>query len=83
MVRARLDVLFSEERQDLYMPDNYQSALHNILSDNVVGSIPDDEKQKLKSQIEHQSVEENYAAIIFEIIADNDSIFLLLGYLFL
>ncbi|MFK5927265.1 MAG: HEAT repeat domain-containing protein [Desulfuromusa sp.] len=68
MVRARLDVLFSEERQDLYMPDNYQAALHNILSDNVVGSIPDDEKQKLKIQIENQAVEQNCAAIIFELL---------------
>jgi len=68
MVRARLDVLFSEERQDLYMPDSYQSAMHNILSDNIVGTIPDDEKQKLKNQIENQSVEENYTAIIFEML---------------
>ena len=68
MVRARLDVLFSEERQDLYMPDNYQAALHNILSDNVVGSIPDDEKLKLKNQIENQAVEQSCAAIIFEIL---------------
>ncbi len=69
MVRARLDVLFSEERQDLYMPDSYQSALHNILSDNnIVGTIPDDEKQKLKEQIENHSVEENCTAIIFELL---------------
>jgi hypothetical protein len=68
MVRARLDVLFSEERQDLYMPDNYQAALHNILSDNAIGSIPDEEKQKLKALIENQSVEQNCAAIIFEML---------------
>lgn len=68
MVRARLDVLFKEERQDLYMPDSYQAALHNILSDNVVGTIPDDEKQKLKKQVETQPVEPNCAAIIFEML---------------
>ena len=68
MVRARLDVLFSEEQQDLYMPDNYQSALHNILSDNIAGSIPEEEKQQLKIQIETQSVEQNCAAIIFELL---------------
>ncbi|WP_321394819.1 HEAT repeat domain-containing protein [uncultured Desulfuromusa sp.] len=68
IVRARLDVLFSEERQDLYMPDNYQAALYNILSDKVAGSIPEDEKQKLKTQIENQSVEINCAAIIFEVL---------------
>ena len=68
IVRARLDVLFSEEQQDLYIPDNYQAALHNILSDNIVGSIPDEEKQQLKAQIETQSVEQNCAAIIFELL---------------
>ncbi len=68
MVRARLNVLFSEERQDLYMPDSYQSALFNILGDNVIGNIPEDEKQKLRSQIENQGVEQNCAAIIFEML---------------
>ncbi len=68
MVRARLDVLFSEERQDLYMPDSYQAALLNILGDNVVGSIPEDEKLKLKNQIESQSVEANCTEIIFEVL---------------
>lgn len=68
MVRARLDVLFSEERQDLYMPDNYQAALYNILGDNVIGSIPEDEKQKLKAQIENQTVELNCTEIIFEML---------------
>ncbi|SEA25645.1 hypothetical protein SAMN05660420_01624 [Desulfuromusa kysingii] len=68
MVRARLDVLFTEERQDLYMPDSYQAALYNILGDNVIGTIPEDEKQKLKDQIETQSIEINCAAIIFEVL---------------
>ncbi len=68
MVRARLDVLFSEERPDLYMPDNYQAAMHNILGDNVIGSIPEEEKEKLKTQIENQSIEHNCAAIIFEML---------------
>ena len=71
MVRARLDVLFSEEQQDLYMPGNYQAALHNILSDNIVGSIPEEKKQQLKVQIESQSVEQSCAAIIFELLAKN------------
>ena len=68
MVRARLDVLFSEEQQDSYMPDSYQSALHSILSNKITGTIPDEEKQKLKEQIETQSVEENCVAIIFELL---------------
>ena len=68
MVRARLDILFSEEQQDLYMPGNYQTALHNILSDNIIGSIPEEEKLQLKKQIETQSVEQSCAAIIFELL---------------
>ncbi len=68
MVKARLDVLFCEERQDMYMPDGYQAALYSILGDKVVGTIPEEEKQRLKEQLESQSVEENYAAIIFELL---------------
>ncbi len=68
MVRARLDVLFSEEKQDLYMPGSYQSALKTILSEDIAGSMPDDEKQKLKDQIEAQSIEEHCLAIIFELL---------------
>ena len=68
MVRARLDILFSEEQQDLYMPDNYQAALHNILSDDIIGRIPEEVKLQLKNQIETQSVEQSCAAIIFELL---------------
>ncbi|RLB73524.1 MAG: hypothetical protein DRH07_01370 [Deltaproteobacteria bacterium] len=70
VVRARLDVLFSEERQDMYMPDNYQSALHSILSDKFTGTIPEEEKQKLKELIEGDSAEKNCTAIIFDLIHD-------------
>ena len=68
MVRARLDVLFSEEQQDRYIPGNYQAALHNIFSIDIISSIPADEKQRLKTQIEAQSVEQHCTAIIFEIL---------------
>ncbi len=71
MVRARLDVLFSEEEQDMYLPDGYQAALYSILGDKVVGSIPEEEKQQLKSQLETQSIEQNYAAIIFETLNES------------
>ena len=70
MVKARLDVLFCEERQDMYMPDGYQAAFYGILGDNVVGTIPEDEKQKLKEQLETQSVEQNYAEIIFDLLSE-------------
>ena len=70
MVKARLDVLFCEERQDMYMPNGYQAALYSILGDNVVGTIPEEGKQRLKEQLETQSVEQNYASIIFEMFSN-------------
>lgn len=70
MVRARLDVLFSEERQDLYMPSNYQSALENMLSNDISGSIPEDAKLNLKHQLETQSTERNVTAILIEMLQE-------------
>ncbi len=71
VVKARLDVLFCEELQDVYLPGGYQMALHSILSDNVVGTIPDEEKQQLKEELEAQSIEQNYTAIIFEVLSES------------
>jgi hypothetical protein len=68
VVRARLDVLFSEERQDLYMPDAYQTALGDALCQDITGSIPEEEKQKLKGQLEEQSVEHNFVSILIEML---------------
>lgn len=70
MVRARLDVLFSEEQQDLYMPGHYQSALGQILNDDITGNIPDDERLNLKQQIESQNIEDNFLAILFELLQE-------------
>lgn len=68
MVRARLDVLFSEEKQDLYMPGNYQAALGEMLGDHIQGSIPEEEKEKLKAQLKEQPVESNFVAILLEML---------------
>ncbi len=70
MIRARLDVLFREEQHECFMPNNYQAALQSLLNIDAISTIPDDEKEKLKQQIEHQSVEHNCAAIIFELLED-------------
>lgn len=67
-IRARLDVLFSEERQDLYMPDAYQTALGEALRQDITGSIPEEEKQKLKDQLEKQPVEHNFTSILLEML---------------
>ncbi|MBN1957513.1 MAG: HEAT repeat domain-containing protein [Desulfuromonadales bacterium] len=68
MVRARLDVLFSEERQDLYMPSRYQAALDSMLSCDISGSIPEDVKLNLKEQLETQSTERNTLAILLDML---------------
>jgi hypothetical protein len=70
MVRARLDILFNEERQDLYMPDTYQLALGDILNREIDGTIPEEEKLKLKAQLESQVAEHNFAAILIEMLDD-------------
>jgi len=68
MVRARLEVLFNEENQDLYMPDSYQKALNSIFDEDVSSSLPEDEKQLLKQSLEQQSVERQCCCIIFEML---------------
>ena len=68
MVRSRLDVLFSEEQQDLFMPSSYQQALRGITSEAVTGGIPDEERDALKAQLENHSVERSCVDIIFELL---------------
>jgi len=68
VVRARLEVLFTEENQDLYMPDSYQHALKNILDDVNATTLPEEEKQQLKHTLEQQNVEHQCCEIIFEML---------------
>ena len=68
VVLARLDVLFNEENQELYMPGSYQHALRDILDEDLLSSIPEEEKQALKQTLEQQSIERQCCAIIFELI---------------
>ncbi len=68
MIRARLDVLFHEEQQDLYMPATYQAALDETLKKNIGGSIPAEEKENLRSQLERQSVEDNFLEILIDML---------------
>lgn len=69
LVRARLDVLFSEENHDLYLPGNYQVTLKNIFNDDIRCSMPEEDKQQLKENFEEQSVELQCCAVIFELLA--------------
>ena len=68
VVLARLDVLFNEENQDLYMPGSYQYALREILDEDLLSNIPEAEKQTLKETLEQQSIERQCCAIIFELV---------------
>lgn len=68
VVRARLEVLFNEEDQDLYIPGSYQKALKNILDEELSNTLPEDEKQLLKHTLEQQNVERQCCDIIFEML---------------
>ncbi len=70
MVRARLDVLFSEEKHDVYLPSTYSSTLKNIFSDNATSTLPEDEQEQLKAGFENQSVEQQCCAVIFELLEE-------------
>lgn len=74
MVRARLDVLFSEEKHDIYLPDNYSAALKNIFSDATTSNLPEDEREELKAGFENQSVEQQFSAVIFELLESSDDL---------
>lgn len=76
MVRARIDVLFSEESHNLYLPDSYQAALKTISGNNTVTgfSLPDDDREALKLSFEKQSVEEQCCLVIFQLLEDSDDL---------
>lgn len=68
MVRARLDVLFSEEKHADFLPSSYSSTLKNIFSDDTTSNLPEDEQEELKASFENQSVEQQCCAVIFELL---------------
>ncbi len=68
VVLARLNILFNEENQDLYMPGSYQHALREILDKDQLNNLPEAEKLALKETLEQQSIERQCCAIIFELI---------------
>ncbi len=64
--RSRVETLFKEEQEDLYMPTGYQQALHTAITTNNTGTLSTEDQQALNELISHQSVEEQTARIIFE-----------------
>lgn len=67
-VRTRLNTLFSEERQDLYMPGSYRTALGIMLENDIRSAIPQETRRHLKSQLETVAVEVNLVSILFELL---------------
>ncbi len=68
VVKARLETLFSEEQEDLFLPDSYQQALNTMLSGDLHGHMSEAEKLQLKQDMEEQSIEHHFAAVIFELL---------------
>jgi len=64
--RTRMDTLFKEEQEDLYMPRGYQQALHTAMSSSTPGTLSTEDREALNQLISNQSVEEQTARIIFE-----------------
>ncbi len=64
--RSRVETLFREEQEDLYMPTGYQQALHTAFTTANPGNLAPEDQQALNELINHQSVEEQTARIIFE-----------------
>ncbi len=71
IIRARLDVLFSEEDQDLYMPGDYQSALREILDEDLSQVIPEEHQRQLRNTLEIEHIERQCCEVIFEILASD------------
>ncbi len=68
VIRARLDVLFSEEQHDLYMPSSYQGALRDILDEDLSKVIPEERKKELRATIEAEQIERQCCGVIFEML---------------
>lgn len=73
IIRARLDVIFSEEDQDLYMPSDYQFALREILDEDLSKAIPEERKQQFKATLAAEQIERQCCAVIFEMLGGNVS----------
>ncbi len=74
IIRARLDVLFSEEDHDLYMPSSYQGALRDILDEDLSKIIPEERKLQLKASIEAEEIERQCCGVIFEMLENRVSL---------
>ncbi len=73
-MRARLDVLFSEEQHERYLPGTYQAALGGIFGPDQESILDQEERELLKASVEEQSIEEQCCKIIFELLEEPEKI---------
>ena len=68
ILKARVEILLLEDNHDDYVPSDYQKALQHILNGEVKGTVPLQTAQRLKYNLEKQSVERQCCAIIFNML---------------
>jgi hypothetical protein len=66
--RARLEVLFREERPEQYMPSQYQTTLAGIPEQAFTAALPAEQLRTLQQELASQSVEHNLTAILLEML---------------
>lgn len=73
-MRARLDVLFSEEQHERYLPGNYQNALESVFRPQQEFILDQEERELLRATVEEQSIEEQCSKIIFELLEEPEKV---------
>lgn len=68
ILKARVEILLLEDNHDEYIPNNYQKALSKILTGHVKGNLEYKTAQRLKNNLERQSVERQCCAILFNML---------------
>lgn len=73
-MRARLDVLFSEEQHERFLPGDYQTALESVFRPQQELLLDAEEREILKTTVEEQSIEEQCCKIIFELLEEPEKV---------
>lgn len=68
ILKARVEILLLEDNHDEYIPNDYQKALSKILTGQVKSNIEQKTAQRLKSNLEKQSVERQCCEILFNML---------------
>ncbi len=68
MLKARVELLLLEDNHDEYLPSGYQATLSKILTGEITGDIDHKTSQRLKINLEKQSVERQCCSIVFNLL---------------